>query len=266
MKILFIGDIFASPGRRIAGACLGRLVSDEKIDLVIANVENAAGGFGITPPLAQELFSLGVDVMTSGNHIWDKREIYDYLNNEPRLLRPANYGAAVPGSGIVTGKARNGVPYAVLNLQGRVHMPPIDCPFRTADALLAGLPAEIRVRFVDFHAEATSEKMAMGWHLDGRVTAVIGTHTHIPTADARILPGGTAYQTDCGMTGPYDSVIGVEKKTILHRFLTQLPARFEAAANMVELHAAIVEADPVTGLARSIRPVAITAAEVGEPL
>jgi metallophosphoesterase (TIGR00282 family) len=266
MRILFIGDIFASPGRRITSACLGRLLSEEKIDLTIANVENAAGGFGITPPLAQDLFALGIDVMTSGNHIWDKREVYDYLNNEPRLLRPANYGSAVPGSGLFTGKARNGVPYAVLNLQGRVHMPAIECPFRTADALLASLPQEVCIRFADFHAEATSEKMAMGWHLDGRVTAVIGTHTHIPTADARILPGGTAYQTDCGMTGPYDSVIGVEKKTILHRFLTQLPARFEAASGMVELHATIVEADPGTGLARSIRPVVITADQVGEPL
>ncbi len=266
MRILFIGDIFASPGRRIAAACLGRLVGDEKIDLVIANVENAAGGFGITPPLAQELFSLGIDVMTTGNHIWDKREIYDYLNQEPRLLRPANYGDGVPGMGLYTGKARNGVPYAVLNLQGRVHMPSIECPFRKADAILAGLPEETRIRFVDFHAEATSEKMAMGWHLDGRVTAVIGTHTHIPTADARVLPGGTAYQTDCGMTGPYDSVIGVEKRTILHRFLTQLPARFEAATGMVELHATIVDAEEGTGLARSIRPITITAAEVGEPL
>jgi metallophosphoesterase (TIGR00282 family) len=266
MRILFIGDIFASPGRRIVAACLGRLVSDEKIDLVIANVENAAGGFGITPPLAQELFSLGIDVMTSGNHIWDKREIYDYLDNEPRLLRPANYGSAVPGAGLYTGKARNGAPCAVLCLQGRVHMPAIECPFRTADALLAGLPPDTRIRFVDFHAEATSEKTAMGWHLDGRVTAVVGTHTHVPTADARLLPGGTAYQTDCGMTGPYDSVIGVDKKTILHRFLTQLPARFEAATGMVELHATVIDADEDTGLARAIRPLVITEKELGEPL
>jgi len=266
MRILFIGDIFASPGRRIVAACLGRLISDEKVDLVIANVENAAGGFGITPPLAQELFSLGVDVMTSGNHIWDKREIYDYLDNEPRLLRPANYGNGVPGAGLCTGKARNGAPYAVLCLQGRVHMPAIECPFRTADALLAGLPQETRIRFVDFHAEATSEKTAMGWYLDGRVTAVVGTHTHVPTADARVLPGGTAYQTDCGMTGPYDSVIGVDKKTILHRFLTQLPARFEAATGMVELHATVIEADEDTGLARSIRPLVVTERELGEPL
>lgn len=266
MRILFIGDIFASPGRRIAAACLGRLISDEKIDLVIANAENAAGGFGITPPLAQELFAHGIDVMTTGNHIWDKREIYDYLNHEPRLLRPANYGNGVPGSGVYAGRARNGAPFAVLNLQGRVHMPAIECPFRTADELIGRLSPEIRIRFVDFHAEATSEKMAMGWHLDGRVTAVIGTHTHIPTADARILPGGTAYQTDCGMTGPYDSVIGVEKRTILHRFLTQLPARFEAASGMVELHATVVEADEDAGLARSVRPLTITAAEVGEPL
>ena len=253
MNILFIGDIFASAGRRIVAANLQRIVTDEKIGLVIANAENAAGGFGITPPIAQELFSLGIDVLTTGNHIWDKREIYDFFENEPRLLRPANYAPSLPGTGLYLGKARNGVPYAVMNLQGRVHMPPLDCPFRTADALLAGIPDSVKVRFVDFHAEVTSEKMAMGWHLDGRVSAVVGTHTHIPTADARILPAGTAYQTDSGMTGPYNSVIGVRTELIIKRFLTQLPMRFESAKGGVELHAVIVEVDEHTGKASNIR-------------
>lgn len=257
MRILFIGDIFAAPGRRIVEAHFQRLVSGEKIDLAIANAENSAGGFGVTPAIAQELFGLGIDVLTTGNHVWDKRDVYDYLNNEPRLLRPANYGGGAPGSGVYTGKARNGAAFAVVNLQGRVHLPAIECPFRKADDILAGLGDAVKVRFVDFHAEATSEKVAMGWHLDGRVSAVIGTHTHIATADARLLPGGTAYQTDCGMTGPYDSVIGVEKRTILHRFLTQLPARFEAASAMVELHAVILDVDETSGHAVSIRPLAI---------
>jgi len=254
MRILFIGDIFASPGRRIVAENLQRIISEEKIDLAVANVENAAGGFGVTPAVAQELLSLGLDVLTTGNHVWDKREIYDYLPRQPRLLRPANYGDAVPGTGIYIGKARNGAPYAVFNLQGRVHLPPIECPFRKAEEILSQLPPEVKVRFLDFHAEATSEKVAMGWHLDGRVTAVIGTHTHIATSDARVLPGGTAYLTDCGMTGPYDSVIGVEKKTVIQKFLTQLPARFEASKGMVELHAVIVTLDDSTGLATAITP------------
>ena len=253
MNILFIGDIFASAGRRIVASHLQRIVSEEKIDLVIANAENAAGGFGITPPIARELFSIGIEVLTTGNHIWDKREIYDFFENEPRLLRPANYAPSLPGAGLYLGTARNGVRYAVMNLQGRVHMPPLDCPFRTADALLAGIPDDVKVRFVDFHAEVTSEKMAMGWHLDGRVSAVVGTHTHVPTADARILPAGTAYQTDSGMTGPYDSVIGVQTNLIIKRFLTQLPMRFEAAKEGVELHAVIVEVDGTTGKALKIR-------------
>ncbi|MBI5281397.1 MAG: TIGR00282 family metallophosphoesterase [Candidatus Solibacter usitatus] len=259
MRILFIGDIFASPGRRIVAENLQRIVSEEKIDLAIANVENAAGGFGVTPAVAQELLSLGLDVLTTGNHVWDKREIYDYLPRQPRLLRPANYGDSVPGMGLYLGKARNGAPYAVFNLQGRVHLPPIECPFRKANEILAQLPSEVKVRFLDFHAEATSEKVAMGWHLDGRATAVIGTHTHIPTADARLLPGGTAYLTDCGMTGPYDSVIGVEKKTVIQRFFTQLPARFEASKGMVELHAVIVTLEESTGRATAIHPYSIIA-------
>ena len=229
------------------------IVAAEHIDLSIANAENSAGGFGITPQLADELFGYGLDVLTSGNHIWDKREIYDYLPRQPRLLRPANYVDELPGRGVVVVQARNGVDCAILNLQGRTFMPQTDCPFRKADALLAALPGEVKVRFVDFHAEITSEKMAMGWYLDGRVSAVIGTHTHIPTADTRILTNGTAYQTDVGMTGPYHSVIGVETNIILQKFLTQVPVRMEAARQGAELHAVIVEADESTGRAAGIR-------------
>ena len=256
MNILFIGDIFASPGRRIVADHFQDIVESNHIDLAIANAENAAGGFGVTPSIAEELFKLGLDVLTSGNHVWDKRELYDYFARQPRLVRPANYPDA-PGKGIIVIRARNGVECAVLNLQGRTYMPPIDCPFRTADRLLAELDPAIRVKFVDFHAEVTSEKVAMGWYLDGRVSAVVGTHTHIPTADTRILPGGTAYQTDCGMTGPYGSVIGVETALILQKFLTGLPVRMEAAKNSPELHAVIVDVDEATGKARAIRRHAI---------
>ena len=252
MNILFVGDIFASPGRRIVADHLADIVQTNHIDLTIANVENAAGGFGITPSIAEELLGLGLDVLTTGNHVWDKREIYDYLGRQPRLLRPANYPQA-PGSGIITLRARNGVECAVLNLQGRTYMPATECPFRKADQLLAQLDPAIRVRFVDFHAEVTSEKMAMGWYLDGRVSALVGTHTHIPTADTRILPQGTAYQTDCGMTGPYRSVIGVETDVILQRFLTALPVRMEAARHGAELHSVIVDVDESTGKARAVR-------------
>jgi hypothetical protein len=257
-NLLFIGDIFASPGRTMVARHLREIVAREGIHLSIANVENAAGGFGISPQLADELFGYGLDVLTTGNHVWDKREIYDYLPRQPRLLRPANYVDELPGRGVVVVDARNGVACAVMNLQGRSHMVPIDCPFRKADALLSALPAQVRVRFVDFHAELTSEKMAMGWHLDGRVSAVIGTHTHIPTADTRILPNGTAYQTDAGMTGPYHSVIGVDKDIILQRFITQLPVRMEAARHGAELHGVVVEVDELTGRATGIRRLAIS--------
>lgn len=253
MNVLFVGDIFASSGRRIVAEQLPRIVSSERIDLTIANVENAAGGFGITPLVAEELFSFGIDVMTSGNHIWDKREIYEYLPRQPKLLRPANYPDELPGVGVIVTAGSNGVPCAVINLQGRSHMPATVCPFRTADQILESLDSGVKVRIVDFHAEMTSEKMAMGWHLDGRVSAVIGTHTHIPTADTRILAGGTAYQTDVGMTGPYDSIIGVRKDIVLRRFLTSLPIRMEAAKAGVELHAVIVEVEESSGKALSIR-------------
>ncbi len=252
MKILFIGDIFGAPGRRIVADHLQDIVKAQSIDLAIANGENSAGGFGITPSIAEDLFKLGLDAITTGNHIWDKREIYDYLGRTPRLLRPANYPTDNPGRGVAVVKN-----CAILNLQGRVYMPQIDCPFRAADRILAELDPAIKVRFVDFHAEVTSEKIALGWYLDGRVSAVIGTHTHVPTADTRVLPGGTAYQTDAGMTGPYDSVIGVEKEMIINKFLTAMPVRMEAATHKIELHSVIIEVDETTGQARSIRRHAI---------
>jgi metallophosphoesterase (TIGR00282 family) len=258
MNILFIGDIFAAGGRGIVADHLNAIISENKIDLAIANAENSAGGFGITPGIADELLSLGLDVLTGGNHSFDKREVHDYLNNQPRLLRPANYPNGLPGTGVYSGTARNGVRYAVLNLQGRAQMSNIDCPFKKADQLLAALDPAVKIRFVDFHAELTSEKMAMGWHLDGRATAMVGTHTHIPTADARILSGGIAYQTDAGMTGPYDSVIGIEKDTILRRFMTGVNGRMEPARSGVELHGVIVSADEGTGKSHAIRRLHIT--------
>jgi metallophosphoesterase (TIGR00282 family) len=255
MNILFIGDIFASGGRSMVAENLARLIKEHDVDLAIANGENSAGGFGITPLIAEEFLTQGIDVITGGNHSFDKREINDYLTAHPRLLRPANYPAGLPGSGVFTGATKTGIPYAVINLQGRAQMSNIDCPFRKADEILAAIDPAIRIRFVDFHAELTSEKVAMGWHLDGRATAMIGTHTHVPTADSRILAGGLAYQTDAGMTGPYDSVIGIEKETIVKRFLTGLPGRMEAARNGLELHGVLVNADESSGKARAIERV-----------
>ena len=238
---------------------LAGLLKEHAVDLCIANGENAAGGFGLTPQIAEEFFDLGIDVITTGNHVWDKRELVEYFNaavDEPysparRVLRPANYPAGTPGVGVYEGSTRAGAGYAVIDLQGRVFMANIDDPFRVADRLLEQISA--KVIFVDMHAEATSEKIALGWYLDGRVTAVVGTHTHVPTADTRVLPQGTAYQTDVGMTGPYDSVIGVQKEQIVQRFLTSLPARFEAATNDVRFCAVLVECDETTGRARSIQ-------------
>ena len=254
MKILFIGDIFGRPGRTIVKERLPELMRQHSADLVIANCENAASGFGITPPLAEELFDLGIDVMTTGNHVWDKREIIEYFKmadgnpHSPawRLLRPANFAPGLPGHGVHEGE-RNGVAYAVVNLQGRVFMGSNDDPFRYADRLLEQIKAKIV--FVDFHAEATSEKVAFGWYLDGRATAVVGTHTHVPTADETILPKGTAYITDVGMTGPYEGVIGVKKEMIIDRFLTGLPARFEPASGDVRLCGVVIECDEQTGRA-----------------
>jgi metallophosphoesterase (TIGR00282 family) len=258
VRILFIGDIFGRPGRTIVKDHLSSLVQQHRIDLVIANGENAAAGFGITPPLAEELFEIGIEVLTSGNHIWDKREIIDYFQSADgnpysparRLLRPANYPCGMPGSGLYEGQTRGNVPYAVLNLQGRVFMTSNDDPFRVADELLKGIKAKIIL--VDIHAEATSEKISMGWYLDGRVTAVVGTHTHVPTADERVLPKGTAYITDVGMSGPYDGVIGVKKELIINRFLTNMPLRFEPASGDARLSAVVIDCDEDTGKARSI--------------
>src|SRR6202795_67561 len=210
MLVLFVGDIGGSPGRQILRARLADIVAQKKIDLVIANGENSAAGFGITPRLADEFLHDGIDVLTGGNHSWDRREIMDYLPHEPRLLRPANFPDGSPGSGLYIGTAKNGVKYAVINLQGRVFLPAIDDPFRKADELLASLFADVAFVLLDMHAETTSEKIAMGWYMDGRATAVVGTHTHVATADERVLPGGTAYITDVGMTGPHDSWIGMD--------------------------------------------------------
>jgi 2',3'-cyclic-nucleotide 2'-phosphodiesterase len=267
MRVLFIGDIFGRPGRTMVRDRLPELVRSRAIDLVIANGENAAGGFGITPSIADELFDLGIAVITTGNHVWDKRELIDYLQsangNSParRILRPANFPAGTPGFGYYEGRVGD-TPYAVINLQGRVFLPNNDDPFRVADDLLSRIKAKIIL--VDMHAEATSEKVAMGWYLDGRATAVLGTHTHIPTADTRLLPAGTAYQTDVGMTGPYDSIIGVQKELVIQRFLTQMPARWEAATGDVHFCGVYFECDDRTGRASVVERIVIPE-RIGQP-
>jgi metallophosphoesterase (TIGR00282 family) len=241
MRVLFIADIVGSPGRRIVQDRLADLVAERQIDLVIANGENSASGFGITPRLADELLGMGIDVLTGGNHSWDRKEILEYLPHQPRLLRPANFPEGNPGSGVYVGTTKSGVKYAVLNMQGRVFLTPIEDPFRTADCELSKLPADVAFVLVDMHAETTSEKVAMGWYLDGRVTAVVGTHTHVPTADERVLPGGTAYITDVGMTGPHDGVIGMDRQGILKKFLDGLPGRFEVASGDVQMNCVLIE-------------------------
>jgi hypothetical protein len=243
MRVLFIGDIVGSPGRQIVQERLADIVSQRKIDLVIANGENSASGFGITPRLADEILHMGVDVITGGNHSWDRKEILEYMPHEPRLLRPGNFPDGAPGSGTFIGAAKNGVKYAVLNLQGRVFLTPIEDPFRHADAELAKLPDDVGFILVDMHAETTSEKVAMGWYLDGRVTAVVGTHTHVTTADEQVLPQGTAYITDVGMTGPHGGVIGMDREAIIKRFLDGLPARFEVASGDLQMNCVLIETD-----------------------
>jgi len=245
-RLLFVGDIVGKPGRELVRRGLKAIVAHHQIDLVIANGENAAAGFGITPDLADDLFAYGVQVITGGNHTWDKKEIIPYLADQARILRPANFPAGTAGRGRVVVRATNGVAVAVINVMGRVFMTAIDDPFRVVLEQIELVRQEAQVIFVDFHAEATSEKVAMGWHLDGRVTAVVGTHTHVPTADARLLPQQTAYITDVGMTGPHDSVIGVDRHAILQRFLTGLPQRFETATENPRLNAVIIAADEVT--------------------
>jgi 2',3'-cyclic-nucleotide 2'-phosphodiesterase len=259
LHILFVGDVFGSPGRRIVGEHLASLISQHNVDLVVINAENSAGGFGVTPATADELFDLGAHVLTTGNHVWDKKEIIDYMQSVPadsherprRVIRPANYAPSAPGYGFYQGALLSGEDYAVVNLQGRVFMNTPEDPFRTIDAVLGQIRS--KTILVDFHGEATSEKVAMGWYLDGRVTALLGTHTHIPTADERILPGGTAYQTDVGMSGPYDSVIGVEKELVLARFLTGMPGKFEAARNDARMCATLIESDGATGRATRVQ-------------
>jgi 2',3'-cyclic-nucleotide 2'-phosphodiesterase len=243
MRVLFIGDIVGSPGRQIVQDRLGDIVAQRQIDLVLANGENAASGFGITPRLADELLEMGIEVLSGGNHSWDRKEILEYLPHQPRLLRPANFPDGVPGSGVYVGTAKNGVKYAVLNLQGRTFMTPIEDPFRKADAELAKLPRDVSFVFVDMHAEATSEKLAMGYYLDGRVTAVVGTHTHVATADEHVLPGGTAFITDVGMTGPHGGIIGMDRDAIIKRFLDGLPARFDVASGDLQMNCVLIETD-----------------------
>jgi 2',3'-cyclic-nucleotide 2'-phosphodiesterase len=244
MRFLFIGDIVGSPGRRIVHDRLADLVQQRQIDLVIANGENSASGFGITPRIVEELLELNVEVITGGNHSWDRREILEYIPHQPRLLRPANFASANPGNGLYVGTAaKTGTKFAVVNLQGRIFLTAIDDPFKKADDLLASLPANVEFVLVDIHAETTSEKIALGWYLDGRVTAVVGTHTHVTTADERVLPKGTAYITDVGMTGPHDGVIGMERAAIIKKFLDGLPTRFEVAAGDVQLNAVLIETE-----------------------
>jgi 2',3'-cyclic-nucleotide 2'-phosphodiesterase len=262
IRILFIGDIVGRPGRDLIRLHLAAIVEHHQIDFVIANAENAAAGFGITREIGEQLLDEGVEVMTSGNHIWDKKEALSYIGTEPRLLRPANYPEGAPGNGRYVARTRDGQSVGVVNVMGRVFMLSIDDPFTGVLKEIEALKERTRIIFVDFHAEATSEKIAMGWHLDGKVTAVVGTHTHVQTADERILPGGTAYLTDVGMTGPHDSIIGVEIDAALGRFRTALPAKFETATGNPRLNAVIVEADEQSGRAVDIERLSYSADEL----
>ncbi len=257
MKILFIGDIVGKPGREAVQNLLNKMISDYRVEFTIANGENAAGGMGVTPDIARELLGQGVDVLTSGNHIWAKKEILPFLEVEKRLLRPANYPPQVPGRGVGLFPSRNGEKIGVINLEGRVFMKHLDCPFRTVEREVEGLRKEAHIILVDFHAEATSEKIAMGWFLDGRVTAVIGTHTHVQTSDEKILEGGTAYITDVGMTGPQDSVIGIRKQVALNRLLTQIPWKYDVATGSTELQGVLIEVDRETGKSSDIQRIKV---------
>ncbi len=253
MKVLYIGDIMGEPGRRAIARTLHKVVAQHAVDLVIGNGENVAGGFGITPELAHELYEMGLAVITTGNHAWDKKEILEFIRQEPRLLRPANYPDGVPGRGSIVVETPGGERLGVLQVMGRVYMPTLDCPFQVARREVARLKTETRAIIVDMHAEATSEKMAMGHFLDGEVAAVVGTHTHVQTADEQILPKGTAYITDIGMTGPIHSVIGIKKEIAIEKFLTGMPRRFEVASGPAVLSAVLVELDGAVGKAISIQ-------------
>jgi len=252
MRIAFFGDVVGKPGRRGVARCLQALRAAREVDFVVANCENSAGGVGVDPGSARELLAAGVDVLTSGNHVWAKREIIEYMNDSDVLLRPLNFAPMTPGWGYTVKLNRRGTPVAVVNLIGRVFMNSYDCPFRAVDTALESIAQKAAVIFVDMHAEATSEKVAMGWHLDGRVSAIVGSHTHVQTADERILPGGTAYLTDAGMCGPRDSVLGVKREQVLRRFLTQMPGRFAVADGPVLVQGAVIDVDEMTGRANAI--------------
>jgi metallophosphoesterase (TIGR00282 family) len=261
VKVLFVGDVVGKPGRQALTRLLPRLIDEHRADYVIVNVENAAGGFGVTADVLDELAALPIHCMSSGNHVWDKKEIGELFAREPRLLRPANYPDGNPGRGLHLGETAAGVPVATINLEGQVFMRQLDSPFRAAERLLGEIAGRAKVVVVDFHAEATSEKQAMGLFLDGRVSLVVGTHTHVPTADERILPGGTAFQTDAGMTGPYEGVIGFKSDRVLQRFLLQTPSTFEVAKRDVRLAGTVVDVDEATGRARRIERLLIPAGE-----
>jgi metallophosphoesterase (TIGR00282 family) len=263
VRILFIADVFGGAGRLAVDRLLPDLLTRIEPDFCVANCENVAGGFGFTPALAEELLDRGIDALTGGNHTWDRREAVPFLDQNDRILRPYNYPAGAPGRGAGVFRARNGTRVGVLNLMGRVFLDALDCPFRAADEAVRKLRAEAPVVLVDFHAEATSEKIALGRYLDGRASAVIGTHTHVQTADERILPGGTAYITDAGMTGPHDSVIGVKTELILRRFLAKLPVRFEASEGDPRLSGVVVDVDPGSGFASRIERLHIRLDEAG---
>jgi len=260
MKVIIVGDVVGKPGRKILTATLKRLKEEHEAEFVVANVENAAEGAGVVPKVGDEILNAGVDVMTSGNHIFDKKDVIPYIENQPRLLRPANYSPEAPGRGLWLGSTVSGTQVAVINIQGRIFMPPTDCPFRTADRLLEEIGKRASIVIVDHHAEATSEKLAMGRYLDGRVSVVVGTHTHVQTADEQLLPGGTSYITDLGMTGPYDSIIGVESQLVITRFIRGLPVRYQTAQHKPQLHGVIVEIDERNG-----KSIAIQRLQVSEP-
>lgn len=261
MRLIFVGDVVGKPGRKILRTRLAGLVDRFEIDYVVVNVENSAGGFGVTPEVLAEFEDLSIDCYTSGNHIWDKKEGLILLDEVPNLLRPANYPEGNPGSGLYIGETPSGIRVATLNLEGQVFMKPLESPFRVADRILESIPEDVQVILVDFHAEATSEKQALGWYLDGRVSAVVGTHTHVPTADETVLANGTAYITDVGMTGPYDSIIGMRADRVLRRFLLQSRSAFEVAKGRVQLAAVVIDIDEATGKARSIERLLIPAKE-----
>ncbi len=264
MNILFVGDIVGKPGRELVRKGLRALIEEHEVDLVIANAENSANGFGITKEIGDTLLEWGVDVMTSGNHIWDKKEAIEYIATEPRLLRPANYPAGVPGRGSYVAQTGDGRAIGVINVMGRVFMLNIDDPFAVVQREIDAIRHRTRLIIVDFHAEATSEKIAMGWHLDGKVTAVFGTHTHVQTADERILPNGTAYLTDAGMTGPHDGIIGMEREPSLGRFLNAMPSRFEPATGNPRLNGVVVSADDRTGRASAVRRISYSESELND--